>query len=187
MTPGQGEPQPKKGMPVWVIILIVLAAGFVLCSCIGVLAAIAIPNFIKFQGRSKQMECKTAVKSAYVAEKSYFAEHDRYSENPEEVFFTSDGTRSVLLFSNEGKPVGRGANPDQLAQAIQVHANGPLGVRGQCPKCAITIACGANVDNDEQVDVWTISTDDRKTASGKSIPAGQPFNDYNDVTDQEGE
>ncbi len=185
MTPQQGE--PKKGMPVPIIILIVVAAGFVLCSCIGILAAVAIPNFIKFQGRSKQAECKTAVKSALVAEKSYFAEHDRYSENPEEVAFTHDGMRAVLVFANEGQALGRVANPQPLVDGIHAHANGPLGVRGTCPQCSITIACALNVDNDEQVDVWTISTEDRKTVSGRTIAAGVPYNDYNDVADQEGE
>ncbi|WP_370644239.1 hypothetical protein [Myxococcus sp. RHSTA-1-4] len=43
------------------------------------LAAIAIPNFIKFQARSKQSEAKSNLKGLFTSQKSYFQEKDRYS------------------------------------------------------------------------------------------------------------
>ncbi len=45
---------------------------------IGILAAIAIPNFVKFQCRSKQSESKGNLKALYVSEESYRAEGDTY-------------------------------------------------------------------------------------------------------------
>jgi type IV pilus assembly protein PilA len=53
----------------------------IVVAIIGILAAIAIPNFIKFQARSKQGEAKTNLKSAFTAEKSYFSEKDTYSSS----------------------------------------------------------------------------------------------------------
>ena len=186
MTPQPAAPE-KKGLPTVVTILIVLAVGFGACSCIGILAAIAIPNFIKFQARSKQAECKTVLKAAYTAERAYFTEKNQFSENPDEAAVMTDTTRAVLVFGPSGAPAGKGPNPDELAAAISAHVSGPLGVAGRCPECNITIGCGANVDNDPQIDVWSISTADRTTAGGKRIAAGTPYNDFNDVTDQPGE
>ncbi len=60
-------------------------AGFTLIelmivvAIIGILAAIAIPNFVKFQARSKQSEVKANLKSLFTAEKSYYQEKDTYS------------------------------------------------------------------------------------------------------------
>jgi type IV pilus assembly protein PilA len=61
-----------------------IAKGFTLIelmivvAIIGILAAIAIPNFVKFQCRSKQSEAKGNMKALYVAQESYRAEFDTY-------------------------------------------------------------------------------------------------------------
>lgn len=51
----------------------------IVVAIIGILAAIAIPNFVKFQCRSKQSEAKNNLKALYVAEESYRAENDEYA------------------------------------------------------------------------------------------------------------
>jgi type IV pilus assembly protein PilA len=51
----------------------------IVVAIIGILAAIAIPNFIKFQARSKQSEVKANLKGIYTAEKAFYHEHDTYS------------------------------------------------------------------------------------------------------------
>ncbi|MGZ6099441.1 MAG: type IV pilin protein [Myxococcaceae bacterium] len=52
----------------------------IVVAIIGILAALAIPNFIRFQARSKQSEVKANLKSLFTAERSYYQEHDMYSE-----------------------------------------------------------------------------------------------------------
>jgi type IV pilus assembly protein PilA len=63
-----------------------LGAGFTLIelmivvAIIGILAAIAIPNFVKFQCRSKQSEAKTNLKAMYVAYQGYYSEFSNYPD-----------------------------------------------------------------------------------------------------------
>jgi type IV pilus assembly protein PilA len=51
----------------------------IVVAIIGILAAIAIPNFIRFQARSKQAEAKTNMKAIFTGERAFYAEKDRYS------------------------------------------------------------------------------------------------------------
>jgi len=51
----------------------------IVIAIIGILAAIAIPNFVKFQCRSKQSEARTSLKAIYTAQEGYRAEYDTYT------------------------------------------------------------------------------------------------------------
>ena len=52
----------------------------IVVAIIGILAAIAIPNFLRFQAKSKQSEARELLSSIYTAEVAYFAENNLYSD-----------------------------------------------------------------------------------------------------------
>ncbi len=62
----------------------------IVVAIIGILAAIAIPNFVKFQARSKQSECKSNLKALFTAERSYFQEKDNYSSCIRKIGFSPE-------------------------------------------------------------------------------------------------
>ncbi len=62
----------------------------IVVAIIGILAALAIPNFIKFQARSKQSEVKANLKSLFTAERSWYQEHDTYSSCIRTIGFTPE-------------------------------------------------------------------------------------------------
>ena len=62
----------------------------IVVAIIGVLAAIAIPNFIKFQARSKQSEAKANLKAIFTAQKAFFAENDKYSSEMGRIGFAPE-------------------------------------------------------------------------------------------------
>jgi len=63
----------KKGFTLIELMIVV--------AIIGILAAIAIPNFLKFQAKAKQSECKTNLGAIYVAQLSYFSNANTYAFN----------------------------------------------------------------------------------------------------------
>ncbi len=83
------KPKTKKGFTLIELMIVV--------AIIGILAAIAIPNFIKFQARSKQSEPKANLKALFVAQKSYFAEKDSFSPNVVDIGFIPErGNRYAI-------------------------------------------------------------------------------------------
>ena len=51
----------------------------VVVAIIGILAAVAIPNYQKYQARARQSEAKVALAAAFTAEKSFAAEQTSYT------------------------------------------------------------------------------------------------------------
>jgi type IV pilus assembly protein PilA len=69
-----GNTIKKKGGFTLIELMIVVAI-------VGILAAIAIPNYLKYQAKSKQSEAKTNLKGIYTVEMSYFTEHNTFATN----------------------------------------------------------------------------------------------------------
>jgi type IV pilus assembly protein PilA len=62
----------------------------VVVAIIGILAAIAIPNFLRFQSRAKQAEAKTNLKAIFSGQRARYAEHDAYSTKMGEIGFAPE-------------------------------------------------------------------------------------------------
>ena len=68
----------------------------IVVAIIGILAAIAVPNFVKFQCRAKQSEAKGNLKALYVSQEAFRAESDRYGAVPA-IGATSTGGSSTVV------------------------------------------------------------------------------------------
>jgi type IV pilus assembly protein PilA len=194
----------------------ILKRGFTLIelmivvAIIGILAAVAIPQFIKFQARSKQSEAKTNLKALFTAQKSWYGEHDAYLPDgaiigwaPENgnryAYWVSTGTKSAWTrdttstrpnsynyITQDQIRFGTTAYTEPAFTTAPAPAGANAGVNGTCPSCEFSGAAGGNVDSDSLQDDWLITS-----GLGTSVPAcggetssvraGVPFNNRNDV------
>jgi type IV pilus assembly protein PilA len=65
----------KKGFTLIELMIVV--------AIIGILAAIAIPNFLKFQAKSKQSEAKSNLGAIFTGQLAYFGEQNQYGHFPQ--------------------------------------------------------------------------------------------------------
>jgi type IV pilus assembly protein PilA len=186
-------------------IILGVVAVLLACPCVGIISAIAIPNFIRFQARSKQSECKANLKAWYSAQQAHYADANTYEPNLAKVGFAPERGNRYAYFAGQGPVEARTqaqAEPTEGAVAVSVDtfrhgtmqplstADLPpdvaerLGLSGQCPDCNITMACIGNVDNDAALDVWVISTGDLdlQDEDGLAAQAGVPLNLVSDLT-----
>jgi len=157
----------------------------IVVAIIGILAAIAIPNFLKFQCKSKQSEAKTNLSGIFTAEKAFFGEYTSYSTDLMSVNWKPDGAPAYLYGFTQSLPtavpVGIGTAYDatnnnssvgimysnaaylttkmkQLLGAALVVANLPATVMS--PGVSFTAGAVGDVDADGAltgvVDRWTV-------------------------------
>lgn len=63
----------------------------VVVAIIGILAAIAIPNYQKYQAKARQTEAKTALAAIYTAEKGFSTESSSYSGCLQQIGYAPEG------------------------------------------------------------------------------------------------
>ncbi len=106
---------------------------------IGILAAMALPRFMKVATKSKQSEAKGLLKQIYTMQAAYYAEHETYCLN--------GGQASPTLldgFASIGVSI---TPPARYTYDMVSDAN------------TFTCTATANLDPDATVDTWTITQD----------------------------
>ncbi len=157
----------------------------IVVAIIGILAAIAIPNFIKFQARSKQSEAKANLKASFTAMKAFYQEKDKYSSIVTEIGFVPERNNRYAYFLDGAAPV-----LSNRAAGVEVYPAGSNGIgvdlfkgyvaiayqQSACAGVGIpdaatwndtagapqwTVFAVGNVDGDADLDHWSISTGSR--------------------------
>jgi type IV pilus assembly protein PilA len=113
-----------------------IKAGFTLIelmivvAIIGLLAALAIPNFIKFQARARQSEAKANLKALFTAQKAYYGDKSMYYDELSVIGFSPEFNNRYAYFGGGGGLENRNGIPlPALAPAASVAcATGPQGV-----------------------------------------------------------
>ncbi len=77
----------------------------IVVAIIGILAAIAVPNFIRFSARSKQSEAKMNLRAVFLGQKAVYGDKDAYSVSMGDLGFAPErGNRYTYDLGNEGTP-----------------------------------------------------------------------------------
>ena len=136
-------------------------AGFTLIelvivvAIIGILAALAIPNFMNYQGKARQSEAKVGLGGIFTAATAYFASNATYTvSSPSELGYMPAGT-PVYTFNYGGILINTGSSASNCPGTTW---NGPSPA---ITSGSFTAGARGNIDSDPTCDEWTI--DDIKT------------------------
>jgi type IV pilus assembly protein PilA len=156
----------------------------IVVAIIGILAAIAIPNFLSYQARSRQAEARTNLGAVFVSEVAFFGENNLYSSFGQ-IGYTLAGITNRYTYRSPaiaGNAASTGAQGQDLyhtgagsnAAGGTPEADGPQLSAAALPvlgaAAGFTATASGNVDGDNTVDHWFVN-------DVKAI-----VNDRNDVT-----
>jgi type IV pilus assembly protein PilA len=125
----------------------------IVVAIIGILAAIAIPNFMAYQAKSKQSEAKGNLAGIYTSEVAYFGDTNSFTANFATMGFVVASTGSQRYTYTVD---GTGVIPGSSIGTCSTYTGAAI-----TPATAFTALATGNVDGDPQCDTWTI--DDIKT------------------------
>ena len=122
----------------------------IVVAIIGILAAIAIPNFMNFMAKTKRSEVKYNLAAIYKCQISYFGENNAFSSSFNTIRWRPEGKIFYYTFSMGTEYYG-----------IPVASNPlPGGFTFGASTNSFTTLSWGNIDTDPMVDVWYIN--DRK-------------------------
>jgi type IV pilus assembly protein PilA len=142
----------------------------IVVAIIGILAAIAIPNFLRFQLRAKASEGKTNLAAIRTAEEGYFAEFGAYVP----------ATTSPAALPGSSKVVWPNPAPGPVGQNFDTLGWAPEGdvyfqydviavpVNGAVAPNVFTASAMADIDNDAATQLWGYVKPDANGANGQT-------------------
>jgi type IV pilus assembly protein PilA len=137
----------------------------IVVAIIGILAAIAIPNFLRYQAKSRQSEAKTNLGAIFVAETAYFSEATRYGSFSEIGYALAGTTNRYTYRSPATGGAAASANnaADRIACGlpaactIQSDAAPALPSNAAVAPAGFTASAVTNLDSDATIDGWSVN------------------------------
>ncbi len=151
----------KKGKKGFTLIELMIVVAI-----IGILAAIAIPNFLRFQAKSKQSEAKTNLGGIFTAQTSYFGEKNTFGTFSHIAWAPVGTTQLYTYYSGSNGTDGTAGTTDvknpPTAAAISWTGTPTPAMSGT----GFTSGAIGNIDSDASYDIWVI--DDQKNLQNVS-------------------
>jgi type IV pilus assembly protein PilA len=130
----------------------------IVVAIIGILAAIAIPNFLRYQATSRQSEAKTNLGGIFVSEVAYFGNQGAYGDFATTGFALAGATnrytyRTVAAASAAGPTLIATQSP---APVVVVNC-GSASAAAATTASGFTVTASGDLDGDSAIDQWFVN------------------------------
>ncbi len=138
----------------------------IVVAIIGILAAIAIPNFLSYQAKARQSEAKTNLGGVYVSETAFYGERGGFG-NFSQIGYTlgsvSNGTCNVCRYTYRvaAPMTSIGGAAETIFGTTLPNTEGAAPNASGTTASQFTVTAAGNIDTDTAVDQWHVS--DAKT------------------------
>ena len=132
----------------------------IVVAIIGILAAIAIPNFMTYQAKARQSEAKVNLGGVFTTATSYFAENNTFSTATGDTLgYKPAGTSKYALYYG-GTAAGNTITPSAsqfTCATMGTFVGGIVPAGSGAGAIGFTAGAQANIDADTTCDEWVIN------------------------------
>ena len=129
-----------------------------------------LPSLKLRQQRVKQVECRETLASLHAAQARLYLNEKRYTTKLAALDWRPQPLRAAIWLDR-----------DQPVPGVPALVQSEVGVHGVCPACSVTMMCTSQLDADEAIDTWTVSTIERLGDRGEKIPGGVAWCEVDDI------
>ncbi len=126
----------------------------IVVAIIGILAAIAIPNFMTYQAKARQSEAKVGLGGIFTTATSYFAENGTFSVTTTPELGYAPAGSPKYSFSYAGSTINSGATAPATAGGC---GGNTTVVASSATAIGFTAGAIGNIDGDTTCDEWIIN------------------------------
>src|SRR5712692_7198263 len=132
----------------------------IVVAIIGILAAIAIPNFMRYQAKARQSEAKVGLGGIFTTATSFFAENGTFTVSSASVLGYAPVRNPKYSFLYAGTSANFIINAGQTSTACPAAswvAGSPAATPAALTTGGFTAGAIGNIDGDPTCDEWTIN------------------------------
>jgi type IV pilus assembly protein PilA len=128
----------------------------IVVAILGIVAALAVPNYLRYQGQTRQSEAKTNLGAIFVAETAYFGERTHYGTFSD-VGYVLAGSRNRYAYRvGAGTTAGVDLIVPQFGGDPGPNTIVPAGLTAP-PISGFTATATGNLDGDPTIDMWHVN------------------------------
>lgn len=144
----------------------------IVVAILGIVAAIAVPNFLRYQAQSRQSEARSNLSGIFISELAFFGEQSRFSSTSE-VGFQVAGTSNRYTYRTHSTDTS-GTDTGEVAINAGIGTVAPENtvIPSASSMMGFTATATANLDNDPTIDQWHVNDRKQNLAAPDSTDVG---------------
>jgi type IV pilus assembly protein PilA len=144
----------------------------IVVAILGIVAAIAVPNFLRYQAQSRQSEARMNLGGIFVSELAYFGEQSRFSSTTD-IGYQIAGTSNRYTYRTHSTDA-TGADTGMVTINAGVGTVTPENtvIASASTMTGFTATATANLDNDATIDQWHVNDRKQNLASPDTSDVG---------------
>lgn len=128
----------------------------IVVAVLSLIAAIAVPNYLRYMAKSRQSEARLNLGAIFVSEASYFGEFSQFGPFDQIGFAVAATSNRYAYRVGAGATVGTDLIPPNIGADPGDNTIIPAAMSG-LPAPGFTATATANLDSDATIDMWHVN------------------------------